>query len=211
MKKTLAVTLLLALLMTLPATCPAHAADQDPSHDPSVSSAEDRGAGYLPYSDPKPLGSGGLFGAVARTIFSLAIVLGLLYVTLWVIRKFTGGSTGPLSESSLRVVGRVYLSPKAVVYFLKLVDELLVVGVNAGGISLLSTIKDEQRMAAIEQALKGAQMPAPRFSRFFDRSMQRFQKPLERDEAGFDEQLRGIDEHISRLKGLSRRRQGDEE
>ncbi len=217
MRKTLAVALVMALLLLLPTVYRASGEDARPASKNAAASqspsGEDRGAGYLPYSDPTPLGSGGLFGAIVRTIFSLAIVLGLLYATLWLIKKLTGGSMGPFSEGPMRVVGRIYLSPKAVIYFVRIVDELLVIGTNTGNISLLTTFTDEQQIGQIEKALKSVQahVPGLGFSRLFDKSLARFQKVLEKEDSAFDDQLRGFNEQIGRLKGLARKRQRDEE
>ncbi|RJP73391.1 MAG: hypothetical protein C4532_04610 [Candidatus Abyssobacteria bacterium SURF_17] len=216
MRRNLPVVLLVCLLMVASAAWSAHGENarrsSETATDTSPSTVEDRGAGYLPYSDPAPLGSVGLLGAILRAIFSLAIVLGLLYATLWAIRKVMGGSVGPLSEGPLRVVGRIYLSPKAVVYFVKVVDELLVIGTNAGSITLLTTIEDEQRVVQVENALRSAYGTSSGlvFSRFFDKSMVRFQKALDKDDSVFDDQLRGLNEQIGRLRGLTRKRQRDE-
>ncbi|UCD58562.1 MAG: FliO/MopB family protein [Candidatus Hydrogenedentota bacterium] len=217
MRKTIAVSLILSLLLLLTPACPVsadetHSASKNKSTS-SSSDIEDRGAGYLPYSDPAPLGSGGLFGAVVRTIFSLAVVLGLLYATLWLIKRFTGSSMGPFSEGPVRVVGRLYLSPKVGLYFLRLVDELLVIGTSAGGISLLTTIKDERAIIQIENALRSTRTHVPElaFSRFFDKSLTRFQKALEKEDSAFDDQLRVLNEQIGRLRGLTRKKQRDED
>ena len=122
----LMLTSLLLLCFLFPAIAGNSFGQSDGVPSPASSGDGDRGAGYLPYSDPTPLGYGGLFGAVVRTIFSLAIVIGLLYATLWLIRKLTGGTAGPASQGNIRVVGRIYLSPKIAVYFLRLLDRLLV-------------------------------------------------------------------------------------
>ncbi|MBI4831960.1 MAG: flagellar biosynthetic protein FliO [Candidatus Lindowbacteria bacterium] len=214
MKTKPAAVLLLCLALLLASSFAASAAGDRPPEsqrgaNASPSAIEDKGAGYLPYSEPSPLGSGGLLGAIVRTIFSLAIVIGMLYVVLWMIRKLMGSSAGPFSEGPIRVVGRVYLSPKIVVYFLKLVDELLVLGANAGNISLLATIKDEHEIAQIENALKHAQAQMPNlvFSRFFDKSLAKFQKTMEKEDSAFDDQLSKINDQIGRLKGLTRKKQ----
>lgn len=217
MRKTPAVALVMVLLLLLSTPCAVSGEDAHPASKNAAASqspsGEDRGAGYLPYSDPTPLGSGGFFGAIVRTIFSLAIVLGLLYATLWLIRKLMGGSMGPFSEGPLRVVGRIYLSPKAIIYFVRIMDELLVIGTNTGNISLLTTITDEHQIGKIEDALRSVQTHVPRlgFSRFFDKSLVRFQKVLEKEDSVFDDQLRGFNEQIGRLKGLARKKQKDEE
>ena len=217
MRKSIATAVVLSLLLLLlysppPALGENASQTSQPATSPATETSENRGAGYLPYSDPSPLGSGGLLGAIVRTIFSLALVLGLLYATLWAIKRFTGGGAGPSSEGTMRVVGRIYLSPKIVVYFLKLADELLVIGVSAGAISLLTSIKDEQQISKIENDLKSAHaLPSgPAFSRFFDKSTARFQKALEKEDSMFDNRLRTLNEQIGRLKGLARKRRDDE-
>lgn len=218
MKKGYAAAVILSLLLLLPSPQLIHGDDSHPassvSADSTPSESPDKGAGYLPYSDPTPLGSGGFFGAIIRTIFSLAIVIGLLYAVLWAIRKFTGGAAGPFSEGAVRLVGRVYLSPKVVIYFLRLADELLVIGTNAGNITLLTTIKDENQMQQIENSVKSVYSPASglTFSGFLDKSLSKFQKTLGREDSLFDDQLRMLNDQIGRLRGLARKkRQGDEE
>ncbi len=214
MRKPIATVLVLCFFLLLCLSLPAVGQNGGASPKaPTSQDAEGGGAGYLPYSEPQPLGAGGLFGAILRAAFSLAIVIGLMYATLWLIRKFTGGATGAASGGAVRVVGRIYLSPKVVVYFLRLADELLVVGSNAGGVSLLTSIKDEGDIERIENDLRSAsaQISGPAFSRFFDRSMTRFQKTLGREDSPFDDQLRTLNEQIGRLKGLARKRHGEEE
>jgi flagellar biogenesis protein FliO len=110
-------------------------------------------------------------------------------------------------------VGRIHLSPKVVVYFLRIVDQLLVVGTNAGDVSLLMTIIDEHEIAQIEDALKGAYKSGSgsTFSRLFDKSMAKFQKTLEREDSIFDDQLRSLNEQIGRLRGLARKKEKHDE
>ena len=217
MKRAIATAAIFCLLMALCPSSPTIGQDNgrasDTASDSISQSPDDLGAGYLPYSEPTPFGAGGLFGAIVRTIFSLALVLGLLYATLWVIKRFSGGVTGPASAGSVRVVGRIYLSPKIVVYFLKLADELLVIGTNAGTISLLTSITDEDVISRIESDLKSdrAGAGAPGFPRLFDRSLDRFQKNMEGDPSMFEDQLRTLNDQIGRLKGLARRKRSDEE
>ena len=217
MKKAIATAAIFCLLMALCLPSPTIGQDNgrapDDASDSAFQSPDDLGAGYLPYSEPAPLGPGGLFGAIVRTIFSLALVLGLLYATLWVIKRFSGGVAGPTAAGSVHVVGRIYLSPKVVVYFLKLSDELLVIGTNAGSISLLTSITDEDAVSRIENDLKSdrAGAGAPGFPRLFDRSLARFQKNMEGEHSMFEDQLRTLNDQIGRLKGLARRKRRDEE
>jgi flagellar biogenesis protein FliO len=217
MRQAIATAVLLCLLMALCPSRPAIGQDSDRPQDALSTAAsespEDLGAGYLPYSEPTPMGTAGWLGAIVRTIFSLAFVLVLLYLTLWAIRRFSASATGPTASGAVQVVGRIYLSPKIVVYFLRLADELLVVGTNAGNISLLTSITDEDAISRIEGDLRSAHAGAagPGFPGFFDKSLARFQKGTEREDSGFDDQLRTLNNQIGRLKGLARRKRSDEE
>jgi flagellar biogenesis protein FliO len=216
MRKAIATAAIICMLALLCAPHPGFAQEvgrETQAAEPTSQPPEDLGAGYLPYDEPEALGTGGFFGAIVRTIFSLAFVLALLYATLWAIRRFTGGAAGPSTGGATRVVGRIYLSPKVVVYFLRLPEKLLVIGTNAGGISLLTAIDDEDAINQIENDLRGANagVSAPRFSRLFDKSLSKFQKTVDGEDSGFDDQLSALNDQIGRLKGLARRRSGDEE
>jgi len=190
-------------------------AAEEPSADessPVSTNNEDRGAGYLPYSEPSAFRSGGMAGAVARTIFSLAVVIGLLYVFLWGLKKISAGAAVTEQSESIRVVGRIYLNPKTVIHFVRLIDELIVVGTSSGNIALLTTIQDERRIEQLEAALKSGRSHASGvlFSKFFDKSLLRFQKHSQKDDLAFDDQLKAVDDQIGRLKGLARKRHRDE-
>jgi flagellar biogenesis protein FliO len=217
MKKAIATAAIFCLLMVLCPPSPTIGQDNgqapDTASDSIFQSPDDLGAGYLPYSEPTPFGAGSLVTQIVRTIFALALVLGLLYATLWVIKRFSGGAMGPTSAGSVQVVGRIYLSPKIVVYFLRLADELLVIGTNAGNISLLTSITDEDAISRIESDLKSdrAGAGAPGFPRLFDRSLAKFQKNMEGEHSMFEDQLRTLNDQIGRLKGLARRKRSDED
>ncbi|RJP14983.1 MAG: hypothetical protein C4520_20645 [Candidatus Abyssobacteria bacterium SURF_5] len=207
--------LLAVLMILIPAVSTrAGAEEASPANvSPPASEPEDNGAGYLPYSEPSPFGTGGMLGSITRTIFSLVIVLGLLYVALWGLKKISANSPVTASGGSIRIVGRVYLNPKSVIHFVRLVDELLVIGTSSGNIALLSTVKDAAQIEQIESALKGSHPMASGklFSRFFQKSLLGFQQQTQKDDPAFDDRLRALDDQIGRLKGLSRKRRSSEE
>ncbi len=205
MRRKLAVLFVFILLLTLHSAtvCAQQAPYQD---SPSSENAQDRGAGYLPYSEPSAFGTAGMVGAVARTIFSLAVVIALLYVFLWGLRKISSGSAGISQSESVKVVGRVYLNPKTVIHFVKVLDELLIVGASSGSIALLATIKEHERIEQVENALRGVRSnpSGAAFTRFFDKSLHLFQKNEEKEDL-FEDRLKALDDQIGRLKWLARR------
>lgn len=73
-----------------------------------------------------------------RMIWALAIVLGLLFLIFYVLRR-VGRKTPLLAGPSLgKVLGRVHLTRNSSLHFVKTADRVLVVGVTDNGISLVS-------------------------------------------------------------------------
>ena len=76
---------------------------------------------------------------------SLAVVIVLIVAVIFLIKKFYPESIG-MKEAHLklvRVIEKTVISPRQAVYLIWAVDRLLVVGMNAGQMSLLSEIKDQ--------------------------------------------------------------------
>jgi flagellar biosynthetic protein FliO len=153
-----------------------------------------------------------MVGAIARTVFALAVVLGLLYAVLWGLKRFTSNSAVAPSSESVRIIGRLYLNPKTAIYFVRVADELLLLGTSSSNVSLLTSVKDRGQIEQIEVALKSAPLytSGKFFSRFFDRSLLKFQKELGEEDTAFDDQIRALDGQLDRLKGIVRRRRGHE-
>lgn len=76
---------------------------------------------------------------------SLAIVMVLIVAVIFLIKKFYP-ETIRMKEGHLKlvkVIEKTVISPRQVVYLIWAVDRLLVVGMNAGQMTLLSEIKDQ--------------------------------------------------------------------
>jgi len=85
------------------------------------------------------------FGArsVFETIAALSIVLGLIVLSLWAVRRF-GVKTPLLAGANLgQVIGRVHLSPKASLHFVRTGGKVLVVGVTQESVQLVETFDAE--------------------------------------------------------------------
>lgn len=85
---------------------------------------------------------------------SLAIVILLIVAVIFLIKKFYPESVG-MKEAHLKlvkVIEKTVISPRQVVYLIWAVDRLLVVGMNAGQMTLLSEIKDQ---GTLESKLPG--------------------------------------------------------
>ena len=83
-----------------------------------------------------------------KMMISLVIVLILILGTLYLIRRYYSGSL-PMREQKMKlvkVIEKVYLSPKQTIVLLWTIDRILVVANNNGQMSLLSEIKDKNTL-----------------------------------------------------------------
>ncbi|MCC6152269.1 MAG: FliO/MopB family protein [Candidatus Hydrogenedentes bacterium] len=105
--------------------------------------------------------------SLIRSIAALSFVLALILAIYYVLNKY--GKKSPLfAGASLgTILGRVYLSPKAELHFVRIKDRVLVVGVTANGISRVAefnaTLFDETQRAELPAHVD---LPAPEISPF---------------------------------------------
>ena len=89
---------------------------------------------------------------VIRVVFSLAVVLGLLwFVARTSSRRFGGGS-----RSVVRVLARQPLARNASLAVVEVGERLLVVGVSENGVSLLTEMDAEELAAAPQPPAESA-------------------------------------------------------
>ena len=78
-------------------------------------------------------------GALWQLLFGLALILGLLFLFTYLMRRFNGGrafgNTGPL-----RVVGGLMIGPRERIVLVEIDDTWLVIGIVPGQIKTLHTL-----------------------------------------------------------------------
>lgn len=101
------------------------------------------------------IGDSSFFFASIRTLFSLALVLGLFYLLMRILLKFSSRGFGgnPAGKKPIIVIGKLNLSPKKSIYLVKLGKKILLIGVN-GGVHLLYTIEDEETLALFQTKIE---------------------------------------------------------
>ncbi len=77
-----------------------------------------------------------------KTLFSLAAVLGLMFVLLFVVKKFFyGGGSKPSSVVNIEILGSRTLAPKRSVYVLQVMEKVIVVGMTEQGMHTLTEME----------------------------------------------------------------------
>ncbi|MDX9703457.1 MAG: flagellar biosynthetic protein FliO [Candidatus Auribacterota bacterium] len=85
---------------------------------------------------------------VFNVFFMLTLMIVGIIVVVWVLKMFLGGKDAMFSkqERYLQVVDRLFLDNKKVVYLIKILDEILIVGGTSDHLNLLDKITDSQKV-----------------------------------------------------------------
>jgi len=91
---------------------------------------------------------------VWRAFFSLALIIGLIYFVMYVLRRTTGeGRSYLASRKMFAILDRFSLGPKKSIYLVRVGEKILVLGVG-NEINLLLVIEDGQLIKSIEYESK---------------------------------------------------------
>ncbi|MCH8157248.1 MAG: flagellar biosynthetic protein FliO [Nitrospinae bacterium] len=99
-------------------------------------------------SDSRPIS---LMSSGIRMLIMLLLVLGLVFLVSYVFKKFVLKNTMFGSgEKLIRVLGTSFLAPKKNIALVEVAGEILVLGVSDGNISLLTSIRERDRIEQIK-------------------------------------------------------------
>lgn len=110
------------------------------------------------------------FSSLVGVALTLALVLGLLAVTMRLLRKVSQGGTLGRSKGgvSLEVVQRIALGPRQGIAVVRIGEQLVAVSVGEGGVRTLAELEATEAPAVVHEALTGVvQSPAANGARDF--------------------------------------------
>lgn len=141
-----------------------------------------------------------------KMFVALLIVLALICVSVFVLKRVMGGAPVFLDQRLGRVIGRIHLSPKAVLYLVKIGGKILVVGTTPTAINLVAEVTDPEIVSQMEGTRRAEPGPvrppfAGRVGRLFSRSGEEAQ-PTADEEVRFEEYLRDIKGQMEKLSAL---------
>ena len=84
------------------------------------------------------------FPALLKMFFALAIVIGLLVATMYVLRRYLSHSpSGSRDGSLIQIIATRYLGPKCSILMVEVLGKVIVLGLTSGQMTVLTTIDDE--------------------------------------------------------------------
>ncbi|MDR1396160.1 MAG: flagellar biosynthetic protein FliO [Desulfarculales bacterium] len=88
--------------------------------------------------------------AFIQMIMALAVVLALLLLLYWLLRRFNPGRILPVSPGGMKIWGRLALGGRKSVLMLEAGRQLLILGVSEKDITLLRRIADKEEIQEIK-------------------------------------------------------------
>lgn len=156
----------------------------------------------LSYQEPTPLSSIGFWGLAGKTIGSLFLVLGLVILLIFFLKKLNLHSPFSGTRSGMvQVISHQMLLPKRALYLVKVADKFLVLGVTSSEISLITELENGP------EANLGTPDRPSGFSQQLDRFLSKFKggislKKMTYLQSEFQGNLRKIQERIGKLEKL---------
>jgi len=82
--------------------------------------------------------TGTVLPSLTRIAVSLGVIVFIIYLTVFVLKKMSGGRIGGKKGTTIQIIEQTYLAPKKSVCLLKLADRAVLLGITEGGITLLT-------------------------------------------------------------------------
>ena len=148
-----------------------------------------------------------------RTIIALIFVVGLILVFLGGLRYLSQkGHKG--IKSIGKVIGILYLSPKARIYYVQSMGKVFVLGISGDRMSLLFTVPEEDFFASVsnEEVLEPS-LTQKNFNKVLDEVESRIQSRVSSEKENFidnaDDELASLKVDIQRLQQVIREEKSD--
>ncbi|MEE8268737.1 MAG: flagellar biosynthetic protein FliO [Nitrospinaceae bacterium] len=112
-------------------------------------------AGLLDFENDLSVGKPDLFSASLKMVYTLGLVLGLMFVIFHLFKKFGlknsvfGGEGKPI-----KVLSTGFLAPRKSIALVEVAGDVLVIGISNDQISLLGNVQDPERIEQIKGTLR---------------------------------------------------------
>jgi flagellar biosynthetic protein FliO len=104
-----------------------------------------RPAETVPGLAPEPVSE---LGLAVRVLLNLGLVIGLIYGSLALLRRWQGGATGARPARQLAVLETTRLSPRQAVHLLKVGERTLLLGATDQAVTLLAELEPQAEIEA---------------------------------------------------------------
>lgn len=93
-----------------------------------------------------------MVGVMAKAFISFALIIFLMMVIFYVLKKFYPQfSSSSNSSVSMRVYAQLQLQPRKTVYLVRVLNKLLILGASENSLTVLSEINDPEIIKVLDE------------------------------------------------------------
>jgi flagellar protein FliO/FliZ len=153
------------------ATVPAASAPAASAPAASVAPAVPAAAAPAPAPGPavQPIGAGPAAGSLLQTIFALCLVLGLLALLAWFMKRY--GPKAQAGSANVKLVGALNLGGRERIMVVEVGEQWIVVGASPGRVNALATMARQPGAEAGPAALHPHQPSASSFAEWLKQTI----------------------------------------
>jgi flagellar protein FliO/FliZ len=103
----------------------------------------------------------GFFTALFKMLFALAVVLGLLVGSVYLLKRFAAPAGGGDEGQPIRILAARSLGPKCNVLVVDILGKIVALGVTGSQISLLADLEDATALERLHPPGRASSSPLP--------------------------------------------------
>lgn len=110
-----------------------------------------------------------MLGIIVKLVFSMILIVGLIYISTYFLKKMNSGGSGNTPVSGIiKVLGRTFIAPKQCLYVVKIGDRYSVLGATESNINFIGELSKEEADKFEKQGAKPSDATGiGRFSEIF--------------------------------------------
>jgi flagellar biosynthetic protein FliO len=84
-------------------------------------------------------------GIIFKLILSMILIVGLIYLSMYLIKKVNNRAVGGgIVGDTVKVIGRTFISPKQSLYLVKIGQRYTILGATESNINLITELSDQE-------------------------------------------------------------------
>jgi len=130
-----------------------------------------------PESSPRIAPTGNPFSALVSWVLALILVIVVIYVLAFFVRKGLIRTQQPLGpQGSFRIIGHLTLSPKLMLYLVEVADRILVMAITDDSATTLSEITEPEVVNKLRNEASIYEPQTPNFVEYFKQAADRLKR-----------------------------------
>lgn len=86
-----------------------------------------------------------LTGIIFKLIISMILIVGLIYLSMYLIKKVNNRATGGgIVGDTIKVIGRTFISPKQSLYLVKIGQRYAILGATESNINMITELNEQE-------------------------------------------------------------------